>query len=334
MHHAPRKPPNWSGPKLSGTQADFLIAALFAVLAAVIAGSIFWLRLHPESSPVTQRLLGLVGFFGLLGFLSLFYAAFIEPKMLRVRRFAVRLPSVKNVRIAVAADFHVGPFKGSQWVSHVVHKINSLKPDLVLLPGDFLFDEDASMTDLNPLKELRAPLGVFAVAGNHDAGHYVSSGNEWVQKPDRTGELEKFLKKLGIPMLRNTHVMLDYEDQKIALAGIDDLWGESCDLDEALKGIPSDLPTILLTHHPDTMLEESSKKTDLMICGHTHGGQVCWPGGRPLGGIPSVVGNAYAQGLFALSEKTSLFVSRGCGETLLRVRFCCAPEIALLEVQG
>jgi uncharacterized protein len=124
-------------------------------------------------------------------------------------------------------------------------------------------------------------------------------------------------------------VTLTHGGQDFLLAGIDDLWGESCDLDAAMTN-PDRLPLLLLTHHPDTVLDPLALGADLVVCGHTHGGQVSLPGGRPLGGVPTVLGKKYAHGSFSFGPKTTLFVSRGCGETLMRVRFCCRPEIALL----
>ncbi len=186
------------------------------------------------------------------------------------------------------------------------------------------------MEGLAPLSQLQAPLGVYAVAGNHDAGHFVDMDGEWLDATDRTDELERYLNTLGIPMLRNRSVILEKNGARFALAGIDDLWGKSCDLDAALHDVPPELPLILLTHHPDTVLDPRVLRANLIICGHTHGGQVCLPGGWPLGGIPSVTGRKYAQGLHAISERTSLFVTRGAGETLARLRFCCPPEVVLL----
>ena len=317
-----KKPPsiNWPAPKLSGTQSNLLIFVLLDILligavAALLLGAPWY---------VTSILAA--------GFVLLNYASFVEPKRLTVNTWSVPFPLRTPLRVAVASDIHVGPFKRGDWVEHVVHKISSLKPDLILLPGDFLFDERARMEDLDALKNLKASLGVFAVAGNHDAGNYFDQ-HGFFTKGDRTEELEKYLAERGIRMLRNRHVELTHGGETFALTGIDDLWGESCDLDAAFRDIPADMPVLFMTHHPDTVLDERSNRASVIVCGHTHGGQVRLPFIGPLGGVPSVTGKKYAYGLFPLNDgKTHLYTSKGCGETLLRVRFCCPPEIAVLEL--
>jgi uncharacterized protein len=311
-------PTRWPLPHLSGPQADLLVGGLFAAL--VIGGLLAWLWL---GSIVLGGMLG-------IGTLLLTYASFIEPRRLRVISQKVSFPLKNPLRIAVVADFHVGPFKGREWIDFVVHKISTLNADLTLIPGDFLFDPLHPLEPLEGLKNLHAPLGVFAVPGNHDAGNLSHFGRP-VDMPDRTEDLEAFLAPLGIRMLRNRSTIVKHHDETFAIAGIDDLWSKSCNLDAAFADIPESTPTICLTHHPDTILEDQSKKADLIICGHTHGGQVCLPGGYPIAGVPAIVGRKYAHGLFAITQRTTLFVTRGCGESMMRMRFCCRPEIVLLE---
>lgn len=316
----PQTPPiNWNVPKLSAAQADGLVFGL--TIAFTIGLFTCWAL---QQWPI----LGL-SFFVALSLMM--YAGFMEPRRLTVTQWKVPFPLSKPLRVAVAADLHVGPFKQADWVEKVVQKLCSLKPDLILLPGDFLFDESADINFLDPLKKLSAPLGVYAVSGNHDAGHYFDQ-HGFFTKGDRVNELERYLKERGITMLRNAHVVLEHEGEKLALAGIDDLWGPSCDINNAFEGIPADMPVLLQTHHPDTVLDERSMRADLMVCGHTHGGQVRFPIIGPLA-VPSVTGKKYAYGLFEMKNGTTrLFTSRGCGETLLRVRFNCPPEIAVLEL--
>lgn len=308
----------WPLPHLTGAMSDVLVGTLFT---ALIAGALLaWFQL--ESITLTV-LLG-------LGAALLFYAALIEPWMLSITRQKVAFPVKSTLCVGLIADFHVGPFKGRRWVNHVVHKMCSLKPDVILIAGDFLFDPLHPLEPLEGLKNLHAPLGVYAVPGNHDAGNLSHFGQS-LDVPDRTEDLERFLGKFRVKQLRNESVILDHHGEKVAVAGIDDLWSESSNMDAAFAKIPQETPTIFLTHHPDTILDERSHAADLIVCGHTHGGQVCWPGGYPAAGVPAVVGRKYAHGLFEITKRTKLFVTRGCGETLMRVRFWCRPEIAILE---
>ena len=269
------------------------------------------------------------------GFLLTAYGSFVEPQRLTVKNVRVALPVMLPVSIAIASDFHVGPYKGAAYMRRVVDKLLALEPDVILLPGDFLFDETAEMELLRPLALLRAPLGVFAVSGNHDAGNYLTRDKRPFHVQDRVPELAKFLRGLGITVLRNEHVVLSRDGVPLlTLAGIDELWMPESDLDRAYEGASSELPLLLLSHQPEVILDTRSAQADLIVSGHTHGGQVRLPFIGPLAGMPSKLGRAYDRGLFTLQNGTRLFITQGAGESLVRARLFCPPEIVFFEISA
>lgn len=314
--HADPPPPVWDA------------AIVVLLLACALAG--IWADAHLGSHPsVWLEALRLIAG---VGFALVAYGSFIEPRMIRVRRERVPLPAAKKLRIAVISDLHVGPYNGARFVQRIVAKVNALEPDLIVLPGDFIENGKSLLSDLAPLKFLRAPLGAYAVLGNHDTGHYITLTGVHYRHDDRTDAVEKALTDVGVRVLRNERVLEDYQGRKIAVAGADHVWMKSADLKKALKDIPPAALTILLAHIPDVILDEDSRMADLIICGHTHGGQMRLPGIGPLTPIPDKLGRAYAWGLRKLENGSYVDISCGIGESGVRARLFCPPEIVVLEV--
>lgn len=295
---------------------DLAIAAMMLVGALLAIWAPWW----------PLRALGAIGF-ALVG-----YGSFIEPRLLRVR--TERIPSAlgKTLRIVVVSDPHMGPYKGASYLERAVAKANALQPDLIVLPGDFVENEMTDIRELEPLKKLRCPLGVFAVLGNHDTGHYLTFTRKHFHIPGREDDIVPALRAMGITVLRNEHVMLEYGGSTIAVAGVDHAWMDSCDLKKTLSGIPPAAFTVLLAHNPDVILDEESRKADLIISGHTHAGHFRLPLIGALIPIPDDIGRAYDWGLFKLENGTYLDVSCGIGESTVRSRLFCIPEVVALEV--
>ncbi len=280
---------------------------------------------------------GMIGWLGLIAFAVLIYGSFIEPRMITVNKKSIQIKGLHNLTIAVIADQHVGPFKGEAYMRRVVKKTNTLKPDLILLPGDFIYDHVSDIHALNPLKDLRAPLGIFAVLGNHDTGHMLDRGRGAFmpyRTPDSSTDVITLLKSMNIPVLRNEHRILRHAGQTFALAGTDHTLMESCDLEQSLQGIPEKIPVILLSHIPDIILNDAFKRASLIISGHTHGGQIRLPFIGALYPIPDLLGNKFDQGLFDLGEDRILAITHGVGETLARARLFCPPEILAIHINA
>lgn len=237
------------------------------------------------------------------------------------------------MKIAVVSDFHVGPFKGIRWVRKVVKRVNALKPDLILIPGDFLFDHHSSTGDLLPLRKLESKHGTFAIMGNHDTGEYMYMDGTPFNMPNRTDDLTKALEHLGITVLRDTHETITVDGKTIAIAGLAGQWKKTVHTDDACKNVPADVPLILLCHNPDIALTHPSVQPDLIVSGHTHGGQIRFPFIGPLF-VPAESGRRFAQGIFRIFDKTTLAVTHGCGESLMRARLFCKPEILILKIEN
>ncbi|MCZ4560208.1 metallophosphoesterase [Rhodococcus sp. IEGM 1401] len=229
-----------------------------------------------------------------------------------------RLPAeFDGVRVALVSDLHVGPSRGADFVQKVVDSINAQNPDVVLLDGD-LIDGTVALVgeDLEPLRDLEAPLGVFAVSGNHE--FYAGDGGEWLD----------FWSTLGIDVLRNERTTITRGDAAIDIAGINDATAPAPyepDLAAALDGIDPDRFVLLMAHQPLQAVEASDFGVDMQVSGHTHGGQI-WPI-RYLVPLqqPSV------QGLDTIGN-TTLYTTRGAGAWGPPVRVAAPPEIAMLEL--
>lgn len=229
-----------------------------------------------------------------------------------------RLPAeFDGVRVALVSDLHVGPSRGVDFVQKVVDSINAQNPDVVLLDGD-LIDGTVALVgeDLEPLRDLEAPLGVFAVSGNHE--FYAGDGGEWLD----------FWSTLGIDVLRNERTTITRGDAAIDIAGINDATAPAPyepDLAAALDGIDPDRFVLLMAHQPLQAVEASDFGVDMQVSGHTHGGQI-WPI-RYLVPLqqPSV------QGLDTIGN-TTLYTTRGAGAWGPPVRVAAPPEIAMLEL--
>jgi predicted MPP superfamily phosphohydrolase len=264
----------------------------------------------------------LLGAAGALGAAVLLYGSFIEPRLLTVRRHEVGPETAKGrLKIAFLSDIHVGPYKGRAWLSRVVRKVNALKPDLILLGGDFLYDRSSDVADLVPLGDLGAPLGVFAINGNHDGYFGVEA-------------IRAAFTKMGVPLLENRPVAVEGQGRRFAVVGIDDDWFGGADFSAAFSGVvPGDLPIVML-HNPDLAQFAARYRPALMLAGHTHGGQIRLP---LLGSVPSLphhLGRRYDRGLFffPMSEGPGaalapLIIGQGLGESGPRARLFCPPQI-------
>ncbi len=311
---------------------DLVLLIAMAAPAAVSLLCHLWIKQHPKSRWWSRLPLRMLGAVCLLSCMAVAYGSFIEPQIIIVTRQSVPFPTAKPLKIALLADIHVGPYKDAAFVRRLVDTTNDQLPDIILIAGDLTFSEESDLSDLAPLQALSAPLGVFAVTGNHDAGRYLQLDMATpVTRQDRSDAVSETLESLGIRVLRNEHTTVRLGDTSIAIAGVDDIWSGHSNLDQALTGVPADRPLILLAHQPDILLDTLSTRAHLVTVGHTHGGQIRLPWYGPIGPVPGRLGRKYDQGVFAVGNRTQLAVTRGAGESLLRSRFFAWPEVMLLE---
>ena len=253
----------------------------------------------------------------------------LEPASLYNEHHPIHLPNwpepCDGLRIAVLADLHVGsPFNGLDKLDRIVDLTLNARPDLILLAGDYVIHGVIGGAKVAPeaiaqgLRRLAAPLGVFAVLGNHD----------WWEDGPR---IRRALESVGIPVLEDSSRLIKSNACEFQLAGLSDYWEGPRHYRAALEHIPLRVATIAFTHNPDTF-PEISRPVDLMIAAHTHGGQVYLPGlGRLV--VPSKYGQRYAIG-HVVENGRHLFVSAGLGTSIIPVRFLVPPEISLLTIRA
>jgi predicted MPP superfamily phosphohydrolase len=253
----------------------------------------------------------------------------IEPNSLVVNEVPMTLtgwpPDFNNLKIAIISDLHVGsPYINAKKLEQVVATINKTQPDLIVILGDFVIQDVVGGNFVEPeviaasLKSLHAPLGVFAVLGNHD----------WYLDGLR---VKRALEAVGIRVLENDVQEVRRNEQSIWLAGIGDLWTGHTEIQSTLRKIPPKQNVVVLTHNPD-IFPELPAEISLTLAGHTHGGQV----NIPLLGrlqVPSRFGQRYAAGVIEEAGK-HLFVTTGIGTSLIPVRFRVPPEIAILKINA
>ncbi len=259
----------------------------------------------------------LVFCFLILAWLVIFYGSIAAPRWLVVSEHEVVLSdnADSSLRVAVWSDLHLGPYKQEAWARKVVRQTNALSPDIIFLPGDFVFEYAEQADMLSPLADLSAPLGVYAVTGNHD---YHS---------DEVEHVVATLEQLGIEVLQNESIELE----KFVLAGVDDIWYDG-NVSQTLQDLDSEDTVVLLSHNPDVVLSEiTTQQADLVISGHTHAGQIRLPWFGSVSDMPNLLGRDYDRGLFEY-EGTQLFITSGVGETGPRARLFSPAEIAILNV--
>jgi hypothetical protein len=233
----------------------------------------------------------------------------------------------RQLRIVQISDLHIGNGMEGEHLARMVERVNRLEPDLIALTGD-IFDFDPRFVDegARGLAGLRARLGVYAVLGNHD----TYTGTERVVEG-------LTLHAPALRLLRGDVVRVPELDPPFYVAGIDDPgrdWtGRGVELPEleALgEGLPDDGPALLLVHRPELFAQASRLGFQVVLAGHTHGGQIALPtpGGRF--NMARLIFR-YHRGLYTLNGST-LYVNRGLGVAGPAIRFNCAREIANIQL--
>ncbi len=231
-----------------------------------------------------------------------------------------RLPGeFDGILCAFITDVHHGSYLSLDRVNEMVDQVNAAKPDLILLGGDYVYDGPQYIRPcLTALGRLSAPMGVYAVLGNHD---------HW-EDADLT---RRVFDEVGIRDLTNTNVALGHQGARIWVCGVGDLWTDTQDLPSALAGIPEDGLRILLSHNPDYAESIIGQNVDLVLSGHTHGGQVSIPFRGPILSS-SRDPKKYSAGLIH-NGPMQVFVSRGIGTIVPAIRLNCPAEVNLITLK-
>jgi predicted MPP superfamily phosphohydrolase len=226
-------------------------------------------------------------------------------------------PAFDGYRAVFLADLHYSAVVPRRFLARALATAMELEPDLILLGGDYLSHSAryaAGLTEL--LRSLAAPDGVLGVLGNHD--HYVGAAL-----------VRAALRDAGVTELLNASVLVRRGTAELAVAGVGDLRFDAIDFRGAVAGIPRDVPRIVVSHDPDVFAYWPPElRCDVMLSGHTHGGQALLPLlGPPY--VPSQFGFRYLAGLVEEGGRR-LYVSRGIGVITAPIRWRCPPEITLL----
>lgn len=258
---------------------------------------------------------------------GLAYSFFIEPEWIEVRRLDLTLPRLhpafEGYRLAQFSDIHMDS-KGMSpaRLMRVVEMINREAPDLVAFTGDFVTRR--AVCDVShlipPLRALRARDGVAAVMGNHEF-------------PISRPLIHQVIREAGLTLLNNRVLTLNRADgAQLHIAGVDSLMRRRARLDRVLRRLPRTGAAILLAHEPDTAdLSAATRRFDLQLSGHSHGGQIRVPFLTQFA-LPTY-GQRYRDGLWQISGMM-LYVNRGIGMTGLPLRFNCRPEITIFTLHA
>jgi uncharacterized protein len=248
----------------------------------------------------------------------------LDRQELTLARWPVALDGYK---IAVLSDFHYDPVFSVHPLHAAIPIVNALQPDLIALTGDFVTEPTfgrnrrkaayAAEPCSSLLRQMKAPHGLWAVMGNHDAitdAQLVTS----------------ILRSTGIQVLSNQSTPIEHAGARFWLSGVDDVLKGHSDLDATLANVPSGEPTVLMAHEPDYADFVARHPVDLQLSGHSHGGQVRLPFLPPF--YEPALARKYVAGLFRVGPLT-LYTNRGLGTIGLPIRFDCPPEVTLITLR-
>ncbi len=265
---------------------------------------------------------------GIALLLMIFNAVHWEPEKFEINRHTVPMknwyPEHDGLRVAVLSDIHLSNSSEAEArLKEIIRAANREKPDLILLLGDFLGGKvDWQRKNATPeqiahlLKELSAKYGVYAVLGNHDW---------WLDGPG----MNRALRRVGIRVLENEAETIVVNGKPLNIIGLPDAGTRSRKFNPDV--LPTEaIPALVLAHDPDSFRDHPELPYELMLCGHTHGGQVRLP---LMGAVAasSPLLSTYTEGFYYRGEQ-KLFVTRGLGTSLAKIRILCLPEIVILTL--
>jgi len=248
--------------------------------------------------------------------------ALAEPFMLAIERQQIylrRLPkALDGLRVVHLSDLHYGPIVNPSHLERAIQAANDLRPDVIALTGDYIsHDRSYAAPCAELVGRLRASHGVFAVLGNHD---------NWTD----AALIADLFRAEGIRVLLNEGLRLDLRGESFWLAGVNDTMVGLEDLPLALAGSGDDEMKLLLAHNPIILRRAARAGVDLVLSGHTHGGQVTLRPEKNRSGRPR---RRLLRGL-GRRGNTQIYVTRGLGTVVLPIRYGCPPEVSVLELRA
>jgi uncharacterized protein len=305
----------WIGMLAMGFFSSLLLLTLLRDLL-LLAASLGALSSPSLAQDSALAVIGLAALISLIGFFNARRLATVVEVEVPLKDLP---PALQGFSIVQISDIHVGPTIKRNYLARIVERVNALDADLVAITGDLV---DGRVRELQahtaPLAELRARHGSFFVTGNHE---YYSNAAEWIVE----------LRRLGLRVLLNEHVLIEHAGATLLLAGITDYSAghfdpaQASDPQAALRGAPAALTKVLLAHQPRSAEAAASAGFDLQISGHTHGGQFFpWNYFVPLQ-------QPWTAGLHRLRQMW-VYVSRGTGYWGPPKRFGAPSEITRLRL--
>jgi predicted MPP superfamily phosphohydrolase len=259
---------------------------------------------------------------GVTGGLAAFDGLFWEPRNLEVVELSMVLPKVppgRELRLVHLSDLHINRF--NRYFRQVAEQAMQLRPDIILLTGDYLEEQRNLFEVRSFLEMLEAPQGIFAVQGNWEYWSRLEGEN-----------LRQKFSASGVQLLINQRQDLEIRDVPLTIHGLDYPSGSE-DLVELEQQADVSRVNLLLSHVPAFSHHLLCDRFDLIFSGHTHGGQVRLPFVPPFY-LPRYSGQ-FVAGLYRVGpQQTPLYVSRGIGTSVLPVRLWCRPEITLLRLKS
>jgi predicted MPP superfamily phosphohydrolase len=259
-----------------------------------------------------QFLIGSASAAALTALPAAWYGAVFEPQDIELVKRSILLRGLSSKldgsTLVQVSDFHI--VRTGEVHTKMIQLIQELQPGTLVVTGDFVNDKSAVGEAADLISNIKAPNGIWAVPGN------------WDHTAEAVDDLRSQLEAAGGHLLINEAAALD---KSLWLVGVDDPASDHDDLDGAVKDVPDGASRILLAHSPDISRSLAQHHFDLVMCGHTHGGQVNLPllNGAWLKQGPTSV---YVQGMYSV-HGSPLYVNRGIGTTSLPIRIACRPEI-------
>jgi predicted MPP superfamily phosphohydrolase len=267
------------------------------------------------------------------GWAKLHYATRVEPTWLELTSHQVPVTglsaSFAGLRLIQLTDFHCSRRVPPSYLAEAVDLALAQAPDLIALTGDFIHNGFKYVPSVaRILGRLKAPEGVFAVLGNHDFSVRNALGMRRHRHLHRV--MGDALQDHGIRVLRNETIRLVRGHNSLQITGVEDLWSRVCDVEQAYAGSEEAAPRLVLAHNPCTIDYLDGRRCDLMLSGHTHGGQINLPG---VGRVTlSRQGRRFAAGMYHIGDHC-LYVNKGVGFGF-RVRYNVRPEVALFTLHS
>ena len=262
-----------------------------------------------------------IGYLILIGVVAILYGTFIEPDLLRVMHYDFLHSKIEGqpIKVVQFSDTHIGDFFTTEELQKVVDKINEQQADLVLFTGDLMDDASVYQGSIEEigaiLSNIQSKFGNYAVFGNRDYG----------------GGAERFYEELmesaGFHVLLNNQETINVNGTTISLFGADDARIGYYNAKQTMQGIEEENFNLLLVHEPDLVDDFIDYPVDLVVAGHSHGGQVYIPFVGPL--LTTTLAEKYVRGLYEINEDLSLYVNTGIGNTRVPFRLFNVPQITV-----